>query len=187
LAATIPLLSVWQAPSLDSSFAQAVTIEGWEPEEESLVVAGIRVPVPMPALSVTRRTAGRLPETMGIGTMGSTSVRLVSERIRGVLLRAMGEQVQFLAASITGCPDPYYVPNVLELRSCRIGLEGQLALSDLELPPLFRARELPSVWIVRADLERRLHSESAGEFVPLHQFRLASSPRYRALTEDGWQ
>jgi hypothetical protein len=183
LAATIPLLSVWQSLSLDANFAQAVTIEGWEPEEESLVVAGIRVPLPLPTLSVTRRTAGRLPETMG----STASVRLVSDRVRVELLRALGDQVQFLSASITGSLLPYYVPNVLESRSCRIGVDGQLAISGDDLPPLFRARELPSVWIVRADLERRLRSETAGEFVPLHQFRLVSAPRYRAVTEGGWQ
>jgi hypothetical protein len=181
LAATIPLLSVWQAPPL----AQAVAIEGWEPEEEALVGAGIRVPLPLPTLSVTRWVGGQLPETMS----STSSVRLVSARIQELLLRALGDQVQLLEASVAGSAQRWAVPNPLELRPCRVGPEGQIALPQQggDLPALFRTREMPSVWIVRADLERRLRSETAGEFVPLHQFRLFSAPRYGALTEDGWQ
>lgn len=182
MAATIPLLSVWSPPRLDAGLSYAVTIEGWEPEEEALVVAGIPLPEPLPRVTVTRRTEGRLPETMG----SIVSIRLVSERIYGVLLRAMPASFQFVSSSISAIDAPYYIPNLLERRSCPLDAEGRLTVRDADLPPLFRVEGSPSIWIVRPDLERRLRSELAGDFVPLHQFRTDGRSRYRPLAEDRW-
>lgn len=182
MGATIPMLSVWTVPRLDAGISHAVAIDGWEPEEEALVVAGIRLPTPLPSVTVTRRTEGRLPEMMG----SLSSVRLVSERIYTVLARALREGVQFIPASITGYDKPYYIPNLLEHRACATDPDGRLLIATDDLPPLFRVRDLPAIWLVRADLERKIRSDLAGDFVSLHQFRLDNRSGYRSSAEDRW-
>ena len=178
---------IWGAYAPGSEYAFVEAQDGLTESHKERLLEGERLGDPLPRVTVTRLSNGKLGDVIGATTWGP----LVATPVREELSLCCAEQVQLIDVAIRGRPQAQYaIANVLaklplidlaqsSLRAYDKAPHAIYQVKHLVLkpipddaPPVFRLAALPDVLLVAKEVREQLEaaSESPGVFTPVEKF-----------------
>ena|SRR5262245_20680607 len=178
---------LWDCYYPGSGFAFAEQQKGLSYEQQNQILFGQRLADPLPTVTITRLSRGKLPDLLG----AAWTSYIVATVLRDLLEEFCAEAAQFIPVRIARRPRArYWIANILNSLPCfdpkrseytthlhppyPIHTLQKLVLKPIppDAPAVFHIEELPDVLMVRDDLRERMQaaSSSPGRFIRVEEY-----------------
>jgi hypothetical protein len=180
---------VWACYFPGSGFAFAEAREGLDYEQISQLLLGERLSEPLPEVTITRLSRGKMADMLGAAWPGF----MISPKLRAILEECCGSDTQFIPVRIKRHPKlKYSIVNFLAQVPCldrsrsdfetfsepphAIQTLRKMVLKPIPetAPAIFHIAELPQAVLVRDDLRERMQavSSSPGRFIRVEDYAI---------------